>query len=137
MYDISIHCTAYERKEETFILTDPTQILLEVSYDGVGLVAEGLSVPVHQVLDVRIVVALERLRQNAGRLALGGGSLENKFKLNNIIISETKSKYLLKNIQVNPKIKIKLFNYPDYVSIWLSILSKKDNYYKTKVMESL
>jgi hypothetical protein len=50
--------------------------LLEVSNDSVGLVPECLSVPVHQVLDIRIVVTLERLGQNTGRLFLGCGSLK-------------------------------------------------------------
>jgi hypothetical protein len=50
--------------------------LLEVSNDSVGLIPECLSVPVHQVLDIRIVVTLERLGQNAGRFILSSGSLK-------------------------------------------------------------
>ena len=42
-----------------------------MGHDGGSLVAEGLAVPVHQVLDVGKVLALEGLGQEAGRLALG------------------------------------------------------------------
>ena len=43
--------------------------------DDAGLFSQGLSVPVHHVLDLEVLVALEGLGQDASRLALGLGGL--------------------------------------------------------------
>ena len=44
--------------------------------DDAGLFSQGLSVPVHHVLDLEVLVALEGLGQDASRLALGLGGLK-------------------------------------------------------------
>ena len=50
--------------------------------DDAGLLSQGLSVPVHHVLDLEVLVALEGLGQDASRLALGLGGLKkmNQYK---------------------------------------------------------
>ena len=55
---------------------DSYVILLEVGNDTVGLVAQGLSVPVHLILDSGVVAAFEGLGQNACWLALGCSGLK-------------------------------------------------------------
>jgi hypothetical protein len=51
-------------------------ILLEMGNDTIGLVTQGLSVPVHLILDSGVVSAFKGLGQDASRLSFGCSGLK-------------------------------------------------------------